>query len=72
MDIQKADIWNLKESVIDSDVRFEAMYWPLREIMTFRRENFTTTQMCWITLRPAIDSGYTLYNPHALIFNILN
>jgi hypothetical protein len=71
-DISKANIEDLKESIIDHDVRFSTKAWDTRELMSYRRKNLSSTQMCWITLKPVIDCGNTVSNPKALIFNILN
>jgi len=72
-DISKAWIQDdLRESIIDHDVRFSSKVWNTRELMSYRRKNLNGTQMCWITLKPVMDCGNTIYNPRALIFNILN
>lgn len=67
-----ADIDNLKPSKIDYDVKFTYRYWTIRELMKFRKRNMKITQMCWITLRPVIDSGYSVHNAKSLIMHILN
>jgi hypothetical protein len=72
-DISKAWIQdNLRSSIIDSDVRFSSKIWNTDELMAYRRKNLNSTQMCWITLKPVVDCGNTVFNPRALIFNILN
>lgn len=68
-DLDKVNIEDLSPSLIHSEVHFIK---DVRKIMPFRRENLTATQMCWITKKPVIDIGNSVYNPKALIMLILN
>lgn len=69
----KANIEKLKDSVINHDVNFHwSGFENCRDLMKFRRKNIKITNMCWITKRPVIDYGDSLYNPTALIMLILN
>jgi len=68
----RANIEELKESIIDSNVSFEHGFEDLIALLEFRKANIETTQMIWITKRVVIDPGFTVYNPKALIFLILN
>ncbi len=65
------DIKNLKPSIFDSDVKFVAAYMTPHEVYLDRKENFDSTDMYWITLKPAWN-GYGIYNPEALILLHLN
>jgi len=62
---------NIKHSIIDSDVRFSSEYCDMDHLVNFRRTHPEITQMCLITLKPAILLGDP-YNPRALIMLILN
>lgn len=70
MKTEKAFIEDLQDSIISSDVDFKTF--DMRAIIEFRRANLKSTDMIWITKRPVIDAGYTVFNPKALIFLILN
>lgn len=64
-------IEELKESVIDSNVKFAFSDFEPQEILRTRKSNKNITTMIWITLRPVICS-YAVYNPKALILQFLN
>ena len=70
--MSEAWIQKIKPSIISSNVSFTMQYWKTRKLLKYRNKNITSTQMCWITLRPIMDYGNTICNPKALIFAILN
>ena len=72
MDLQKANIEEIRWTRITPEVRFESRNNDLRKTAKFRSANMKITQMFWITLQPVIDSANNLYNPKALIMLILN
>lgn len=72
MGILPANIEEIKPSIINHNVRFNNGFETMRDLIDFRRANLKTTAMLWITLSPVIDHGYSVYNPKALIFRILN
>lgn len=69
---EKANIEELKWSLIAPDVCFTSAKMTMQEIIDFRRNNLKITQMIWITKQPVLDCSYNLYNPKALIMLILN
>ena len=43
MKTDKAYIEDLKDSIIDHDVKFSSSYWSTRNLMEFRRNNMKST-----------------------------
>lgn len=68
--IKRAFIEELKDTIISSNADFKTN--SIRDLLYYRKNNMTITQMCWITLRPVISSDYTIYNPKTLIIITLN
>ncbi len=68
----RANIEEIKWSLIEPDIRFTCGDFSIREVFKFRRVNLTITDMFWITKQPVMDSANNLYNPQALIMLILN
>ena len=66
-----ANVENIKWSLITPEVKFIKEN-NLKEIIRFRRENLSITQMIWITKQPVMDYVCNLYNPKTLIMKILN
>ena len=64
-------IENLKPSIFDGDIKFTAAYMTPNEVYRDRKENFDSTNMYWITLKP-MRTVFGIYNPEALILLHLN
>ncbi len=65
------EIDKLKPSIFDSDIKFTAAYMTPREVCCDRKENFDSTDMHWITLKPILTK-WEVYNPKAVILLHLN
>ena len=65
------DIENLQHSIFDGDVKFTASYMTPHEVYRDRKENFDSTDMYWITLKP-VCTEFEIHNPKALILLHLN
>lgn len=63
----------LKESKIDSGVRFSLKYITIPELMSLRRQNINITHMLWIHQKPKWDEYLNeFYNPMTPILMFKN
>lgn len=68
----KANIEEIKWSVIDHDVKFTSSYIPILDMYQVRKDHKKHTEMIWITKKPIIDKYNNLFNPRAVIMLFLN
>ena len=72
MDLHKANIEEIKWSLIAPNISFDNHFRNLQDLFKFRMENHNITAMLWITKQPIMDCANNLFNPKALIMIILN